>query len=243
MTDRSDERAIDTHSSGAPTLQSTSAGPGGGGSQQGSRPVKHFSMIREFHLADLFTLANAFCGVASILCVMDWFQTHDPRQLLYACAYIPAALTFDVLDGNIARWRQAQSAMGRELDSLSDIISFGVAPACIAFGAGMQGMWDRLILFYFVGCGVSRLARFNITAAALSGDDPQGKVKYFEGTPIPTSIFLVFLLAYITWDNRIGETLPFGMIEFLTWEFHPLTLLWFISGSFMISKTLRIPKI
>ncbi|MFM7200552.1 MAG: CDP-diacylglycerol--serine O-phosphatidyltransferase [Myxococcota bacterium] len=204
---------------------------------------KHFSMIRSFHLADFFTLANAFCGLAAVFCVMDWLLTRDLMQLLYACAYIPAALFFDVMDGRIARWRQAQSAMGRELDSLSDIISFGVAPAAIAFGAGMQGMWDRLILFYFVGCGVSRLARFNITAEALAQGEPTGKVKYFEGTPIPTSVFLVFMLAYATFQGRVGEQLYGGMVEFLTWEFHPLSLLFLISGSLMISKTLRIPKL
>lgn len=205
--------------------------------------TRHFSMIRNFHLADFFTLANAFCGVASILCVMDWLQTRDINHLLFACAWIPAALTFDVLDGRIARWRQAQSAMGRELDSLADVISFGVAPAAIAFGAGMQGLWDRMILYYFVGCGVSRLARFNITAEALSGGGSQGKVKYFEGTPIPTSIFLVFFLAWAAWNGHVGEQLYLGSFELLGFQLHPLSLIYFASGSLMISKTIRIPKI
>lgn len=204
--------------------------------------VQHFSMIRSFHLADFFTLANAFCGMASILCVLDYAFQKDARQLLYACAYIPAALFFDVMDGRIARWRQAQSAMGRELDSLSDIISFGVAPAAIAFGAGMQGMWDRLILYYFVGCGVSRLARFNVTAEALSAGSASGKVKYFEGTPIPTSILLVGMMAWASAQGAIGEHLWGGMVEVLGWELHPLSLVFGLSGSFMISKTLRIPK-
>lgn len=205
--------------------------------------TRHFSMIRDFHLADFFTLANAFCGVASILCVMDWFQHQDVVHLLYACAWIPAALAFDVLDGRVARWRQAQSAMGRELDSLADIISFGVAPAAIAFGAGMGGLWDRLILYYFVGCGVSRLARFNITAEQLSEGNSQGKVKYFEGTPIPTSIFLVFLLAYAAWNGRVGPQLYLGEVQLLSFTLHPLTLIYFFSGSLMISKTIHIPKI
>jgi len=70
-------------------------------------------------------------------------------------------------------------------DSLADVISFGVAPAVIAYGCGMQGLVDRIILVFFVACGVSRLARYNVTAEQLSeGGD---KVKYFEGTPIPTS--------------------------------------------------------
>ena len=102
-----------------------------------------------------------------------------------------AALTFDVIDGRVARWRQQSSALGRELDSLADVISFGVAPAIIAYGCGMQGFYDLIILFYFVACGVSRLARYNVTAEAFS--EGSGKVKYFEGTPIPTSVTLVAL--------------------------------------------------
>src|SRR6185503_2342181 len=101
-------------------------------------------------------------------------------------------LVFDVLDGRIARWRHKASPLGRELDSLADVISFGVAPAAIAFAAGLDTVLDQVILMYFVGCGVSRLARFNVTAETLS--EGTGKVKYFEGTPIPTSIVLVGLL-------------------------------------------------
>lgn len=130
--------------------------------------AKPFSMIREFHLADWFTLANAFCGVGSLFSVMTYLQTREVLHLYFACALIPLALIFDVLDGRIARWRQRSSAMGRELDSLADVISFGVAPAVIAYGAGMQGFYDRIVLVFFVAAGVSRLARYNVTAEALS---------------------------------------------------------------------------
>src|SRR5213076_75126 len=104
---------------------------------------------------------------------------------------------FDVLDGRIARARHQHSALGRERDSLSDIISFGVAPAALAFAAGMQGGWDAAALIYFVCCGVSRLARYNVTAEQLSGES--GKVRYFEGTPIPTSVLLTGVLAFAAW--------------------------------------------
>ncbi|MGF2075491.1 CDP-alcohol phosphatidyltransferase family protein, partial [Enterococcus casseliflavus] len=87
----------------------------------------------------------------------------------------------DALDGHVARWRHQQSVLGRELDSLADVISFGAAPAALGYACGLQGGWDWLILSYFVGCGVSRLARFNVTAEALS--EGGEKVKYFEGTP------------------------------------------------------------
>ena len=84
-------------------------------------------MIREFHLADWLTLGNAFCGVGAIFAVMTYLQSGEVSHLYFACGLIPCALLFDVLDGRVARWRQESSAMGRELDSLSDVISFGVA--------------------------------------------------------------------------------------------------------------------
>lgn len=202
---------------------------------------KHFAMIREFHLADLFTLSNAFCGMGAIFASMAALRDGGNHLLLLATAFVPFSLMFDVLDGRIARWRQKHSAMGRELDSLADVIAFGVAPACIAFAAGMQGLWDALVLFYFVGCGVSRLARYNITTETLSGDS--GKVRYFEGTPIPTSILLVGIVAYAAWKGHTGEALFFGSLEIGPWVLHPLVLLYALSGSLMISKTLRIPKL
>ena len=102
------------------------------------KPHKPFSMIREFHLADWFTLANAVCGTGALFAMMTYLQTSDVRHVYFACWMVVAALAFDVLDGRIARWRQMTSAMGRELDSLADVISFGVAPAVIAYGCGMQ---------------------------------------------------------------------------------------------------------
>src|SRR6185503_9880232 len=95
---------------------------------------------------------------------MRYVETRALSQLLTATALIPLALVFDVLDGRIARWRQNASAMGRELDSLADVISFGVAPAAIAYGCGMQGLYGRIVLVFFVACGVSRLARYNVSA-------------------------------------------------------------------------------
>lgn len=202
--------------------------------------AKPFSMIREFHLADWFTLGNACCGVGALFSVMTFLQTGQVWHLIVACGLIPAALVFDVLDGRIARWRQRASAMGRELDSLADIISFGVAPAAIAYAAGMQGLYDRIILVFFVACGVSRLARYNVTAEKLA--DGGDKVKYFEGTPIPTSMLLVLLLAYAAWQGAIGPQLWFGAVQIAGYTLHPLVLLFAASGSLMISR-IRIPKL
>ncbi|HEY9447026.1 MAG TPA: CDP-alcohol phosphatidyltransferase family protein, partial [Burkholderiales bacterium] len=119
---------------------------------------KHFSMLRSFHLADLFTLANAACGVTAVFLAMVYVGNQTIVHFLAAAAMAPAALIFDVLDGRIARWRQTHSALGRELDSLADVISFGVAPAALGYAAGLQGGWDWAALIYFVCCGVSRLA-------------------------------------------------------------------------------------
>jgi CDP-diacylglycerol--serine O-phosphatidyltransferase len=201
---------------------------------------KPFSMIREFHLADWFTLGNAVCGTAAIFSTISYVQTGGVRHVYFACALVLAALLFDIVDGRVARWREKSSEMGRELDSLADVISFGVAPAVIGYGLGMQGLFDRIVLGYFVACGVSRLARYNVTAEALS--DGAGKVTFFEGTPIPTSFLLVCLMAIAIWRGAIGEKLWFGELEVAGHVLHPLTLLFGVSGSLMISR-IRIPKL
>ncbi len=201
---------------------------------------KPFSMIREFHLADWFTLGNAVCGTAALFSILSYVETGFVVHIYFACGLVLAALIFDVLDGRIARWRQKSSSLGRELDSLADIISFGVAPAIIGYGCGLQGLYDRIVLGYFVACGVSRLARYNVTAEALSGSD--GKVKYFEGTPIPTSFVLVCMLAIAAADGAVGEHLWFGTLLFAGRAFHPLSLFFAASGSLMISR-IHVPKL
>jgi CDP-diacylglycerol---serine O-phosphatidyltransferase len=200
---------------------------------------RHFSMLREFHLADFFTLGNAACGVATIFIAMAYLSNRSVATYLAAAAFAPAALIFDVLDGRVARWRQQSSELGRELDSLADIISFGVAPAAIAYGCGMQGLWDRVVLVFFVVCGVSRLARYNVTAVKLS--DGGDKVKFFEGTPIPTSLVLVIVLGIAAAQGSVGDALWAGVTQIGGFRFHPLVLLFALSGSLMISR-IRIPK-
>ncbi|MBI5277058.1 MAG: CDP-alcohol phosphatidyltransferase family protein [Burkholderiales bacterium] len=201
---------------------------------------RHFSMVRDFHLADFFTLGNAACGAGAVLLAMMFMASGDLKLFYAAAALAPAAFILDVLDGRIARARHQHSVLGRELDSLSDVISFGVAPAALGFAAGLQGGWDAAALIYFVCCGVSRLARYNVTAETLSAGT--AKVKYFEGTPIPTSVVLTGLLAWAAAQGRIGAGLWGGVLDIGPWELHPLALLYALSGSLMISKTLRIPK-
>ena len=199
-----------------------------------------FSMIRSFHLADWITVGNAACGTGALFAAMSYLQAPSERwHLLIACGLIALALVLDLLDGKVARWRHETSPLGRELDSLADVISFGVAPAVIAYAAGMQSFWDRAALIYFVACGVSRLARYNVTAEKLAGDS--GKVKYYEGTPIPTSLLLVLILAVAVWQGRLGDQLWGGAVMLGPWQLHPLVLLFAASGTLMIS-TIRIPK-
>jgi CDP-diacylglycerol---serine O-phosphatidyltransferase len=191
-------------------------------------------MIRSFHLADLFTIANGFCGMTALFQAMAFLSTHERWRLDVAALLIPVALLFDVLDGRIARWRHQASPLGRELDSLADVISFGVAPAAIAFAAGLDTVLDTLGLTFFALCGLSRLARYNVTAEALSAET--GKVAYFEGTPIPSSIVPLAILMFAFHRTML---LP---VRILGLEFHLLALVFVLSGMLMISKTLRIPK-
>lgn len=199
-------------------------------------------MLRTYTWADLLTIANAACGTIAIFLCLDYLATGRPRFLWAAFILLPLALVCDVLDGYVARLdKKRQSVLGADLDSLADVISFGVAPAVLGFTLGMQSGWDILILTYFVVCGVSRLARFNVTASALA-DEKTGKVKYFEGTPIPTSVVLVLILGVAQYLGRVGDQLWFGVVRIGPAELHPLALMFAASGSAMISATLRIPK-
>lgn len=194
----------------------------------------HFSMIRSFHLADGFTIANGFCGVSAIFSAMKYLATHEAQHIYVAAALIPLALVFDVLDGRVARWRHTASALGRELDSLADVISFGVAPAAIAFAAGLNSWAEQVLLIFFALCGLSRLARYNVTAEQMAAET--GKVQYFEGTPIPTSVVpLGILIAAFHYGQLSGYSTADTRVHWVTWLF-------FLSGCLMVSKTLRIPK-
>ena len=201
---------------------------------------RRFSMIRTFALADVVTLMNAASGTGAIFCCLAFMSGRGAAFMWAAFILLPIALVCDVLDGSIARWRHKHSPLGADLDSLADVVSFGVAPAVLAFTLGMNGFWDALALVYFVACGISRLARYNVTAASLS--DGSGKVKYYEGTPIPTSLGLVGILAIAFGQNAFGEHLWLGAINLGPYTLHPLVLMYVASGSAMASATLKIPK-
>ncbi len=146
---------------------------------------RHFSMLREFHIVDLFTLTNGACGMVAIFIATAVASGAAATSLYFAAGLIPAALVGDFLDGRIARYRHEASALEREPDSFSDLLSFGVAPAVIARVGGLDTLTDHIILVFFVLCGLRRLARYNVTAAL---GDANVKIAHCEGTPIPTSV-------------------------------------------------------
>src|SRR3954465_9052774 len=187
---------------------------------------RHMSMLRSYTPADALTIGNAACGTIAIFLCLDYLAGGERGFLWTAFVLLPLALVCDVLDGYVARLnRKRQSVLGADLDSLADVISFGVAPAVLGFTLGLRGGWDMLVLTYFVVCGVSRLARFNVTAEALA-DSETGKVKYFEGTPIPTSILIVALLGLAFRMNRFEDNFWLGAIHVAGMTLHFIALVY-----------------
>ncbi|KAH8887069.1 CDP-diacylglycerol--serine O-phosphatidyltransferase [Thozetella sp. PMI_491] len=209
-----------------------------------SSETGHFSLIRALHLADLITELNGFCGVMSIFTSMR-YCLGDPKETgtaYLALGFLPFALFFDFMDGKVARWRKKSSMMGQELDSLADLISFGVAPAVVAFSIGLRTAADHVGLAFFVLCGLTRLARFNVTVTSVP-KDATGKAKYFEGTPIPTSLGLDALMAWWIGQGWIHDGLPGGLwFAGTSFEVHPIVGLFVLHGCLMTSKTIHIPK-
>jgi CDP-diacylglycerol--serine O-phosphatidyltransferase len=132
-------------------------------------------------LPNLFTTGNLFCGFWAIISV---FQ----EQFFYAAIAILLASVFDILDGKVARLSGATSKFGVQYDSLADLVSFGIAPALLAFSWALRpyGKFGWLAAFLFVVCGALRLARFNVQSSS-------GEVKYFKGLPIPAAASMIAL--------------------------------------------------
>jgi CDP-diacylglycerol--serine O-phosphatidyltransferase len=132
-------------------------------------------------LPNLFTTGNLFCGFFAIVSV---FQ----EKFLFAAIAILLASVFDVLDGKVAKLSGATSKFGVQYDSLADLISFGIAPAVLAYIWALReyGRFGWLAAFLFVVCGALRLARFNVMAAS-------GETKYFKGLPIPAAAMMIAL--------------------------------------------------
>lgn len=205
-----------------------------------SSSAHRFSFVRSLHLADAVTMTNAAAGLGAILATLSFADTQQPWRLALAAALLGVALTADAVDGAVARARHTHGEMGRELDSLADVISFGVAPAAVAYASGLNHVLDVAVLVVLVCCGVGRLARYNVTAAQLGG--PGGRVPFYQGTPITFVLPWVLLLTVSVVAGHGGALLPGGVVGEGMWAFHPLSLGLLVSAAAMVSRTLRIPK-
>ena len=151
---------------------------------------EHRRLRGVYVLPNLFTSGNLFCGFFAIVAILE-------GSFVYASIAILVAALFDVLDGKIARLSRSSSRFGIEYDSLADLVSFGLAPALLAFSWALKpyGRFGWLAAFLFLACGSLRLARFNVQVATVES-------KFFRGLPIPAAacmIALTFLL-----NHRLG---------------------------------------
>lgn len=205
----------------------------------------HMTMVKTLMFADYITLLNCFCGVVSIFSSAQFMKTGDLGVLRRAMAFLPFGLFFDFMDGRVARWRENSSLMGQELDSLADLVSFGVGPATVGYVIGLDSLLDQAVLLFFVLCGLTRLARFNVTVAEIP-KDKGGKSKYFEGTPIPTTLSIVAIMFYLERRGLILDQIYGGVYELIPGvsltAIHPFVLVFALSGCLMTSRTIKIPK-
>jgi CDP-diacylglycerol---serine O-phosphatidyltransferase len=145
-----------------------------------------------------FTIGNILCGFYAVINSTKAYQQLDSATAVHlfdnAARAIGLAVLFDGLDGRIARMTKTTSEFGVELDSIADVVTFGVAPAVLAYtwGYGSTSGLEKYswaISFFFLICGALRLARFNVMAHApkfmLSGNTPKLDKRYFVGLPIP----------------------------------------------------------
>jgi len=149
------------------------------------RPARRVNLKKTlFLLPNMVTLASVFCGFSAILILAQ--GTLSPDSAGRASVLLLFAMLFDLLDGRVARLTRTQSSFGLQLDSLADVISFGVAPALLIYKAALERypIGGLLASFLFVACGVIRLARFNVLAINATGD--KGKPgRTTVGLPIP----------------------------------------------------------
>ncbi|KAG6328115.1 hypothetical protein ID866_10973 [Astraeus odoratus] len=187
----------------------------------------HFSLVRNFRLADLVTIMNGVCGSLSIFSSARYLVSNDDD---YLCKLLLLSHRDLVIEKSFQ-------------------ISFGVAPAVLAFAVGFRSYLDTVCLTGFICCGLARLARFNATVA-LVPKDATGKARYFEGLPIPSSLGLVGILSY--WVRRGWiegkDGIPGGLITL--WgqpggrgDIHPISVIFGLWAAAMVSKTLRVPKL
>jgi len=184
-------------------------------------------------LPSLFTTANLAAGYYAILQVIH-ASASEPWHFDFAAKAIGFAVLFDGLDGRIARMTKTSSDFGRELDSLADVITFGIAPALLAYMWGFRMLPAKLLpigpiaSFVFLLAGASRLARFNITVNPLPSNPGRADRKYFVGMPIPAGAGVIAAVVHFS----LGAPLESPVMA-VTW------LVLVVAVSFLMVSTWR----
>ena len=206
--------------------------------------VKRRGRLRRgmYIVPSLFTAGNIAAGYFAIMQSLQG-SVQEPRHFDYAALAIGFAIPFDAIDGRIARMTKTTSDFGKELDSLADVITFGVAPSLLAFTWGFQMLpmamdpvrrqhvvqWGAFFCFLFLLCGAGRLARFNIGSHILPKNPGRPGRKYFVGMPIPAAAGVIAAVVHFfsgtpvpNWRVAIMWMLLVFMVGLLmvsTWRF------------------------
>lgn len=158
----------------------------------------------KYILPNLFTLASVLFGVLAIIACFEGTDAGYKR----AAIAILAAVCADFLDGRVARLTRTASRFGVELDSLADLVSFGVAPAVLAYSFALKELWlwnglfSAFLTFMFIACGALRLARFNVMA-----HDARKPSSWFLGLPIPAAAAAIALATWFQLDFAVGQAI------------------------------------
>jgi CDP-diacylglycerol---serine O-phosphatidyltransferase len=214
------------------------------------RSPEHRPHRAAYALPTLFTAGNIFLGFVSVMqAIQGAMVAHDgtagaEHHFEIAAKAIGLAFLLDGLDGRIARLTNTESDFGREMDSLADVISFGIAPAVLAYTWGVQftdpglgaGLHRHIlqvgsfIVFMFLLCGSARLARFNVQKNPVPKNPGRPNRKYFVGLPIPAAAGMVASVVYAAdsepityWPWTAAWLLLLSLISFLmvsTWRYY-----------------------
>jgi CDP-diacylglycerol---serine O-phosphatidyltransferase len=193
-------------------------------------------------LPSLFTSGNIAAGYFAITQSLQG-SVQEPRHFDYAALAIGFAIPFDAIDGRIARMTKTTSEFGKELDSLADVITFGVAPSLLAFTWGFQTLptamdpalrqriveWGAFVCFLFLLCGAGRLARFNISVTPVASNPGRPGRKYFVGMPIPAAAGVIAAVVHFFLGTPVPNwrvaimwmllVLLIGLLMVSTWRF------------------------
>jgi CDP-diacylglycerol--serine O-phosphatidyltransferase len=163
-------------------------------------------------LPNLFTLAALFGGFYAIVMAMN-------GRFVQAAGAVMAAMVFDSLDGRVARLTKTQSAFGEQMDSLADMVSFGVAPALIAYEWGLKelGRWGWVAAFVYCACAALRLARFNVNTAVVDK-------RWFQGLPSPAAAAMVTCFVWVMSTTKSEFVLSVLSSANVSWFMFGLTL-------------------